>query len=94
MKDTFLSALLEGFADQVADKVYDRLQGSSLAPAGAGVHPRLLDVEQAAVYIGRSKSGVYHLIHTEALPVVHSDRRVFIDVRDLDRWIYMNKYGG
>ena len=44
-------------------------------------------MEQAATYLGRSKASVQHLISDGASPVVRHDRRVFLDVRDLDRWI-------
>jgi excisionase family DNA binding protein len=58
------------------------------------VRPRLLTVEQAAVYIGRTKDAVHHMIASSKLPTVRSDRRVFIDMRDLDSWIEENKQRG
>ena len=52
---------------------------------------RLLTVEEAAAYLGRTKEAVQHLIAAAKLPVVKSDRRVFLDIRDLDIWIEQNK---
>ena len=75
-----------GFAECVAAKVVERTQES-----GAPVRPRLLSVEQAAIYIGRTTEAVQHMIASGKLPTVRSDRRVFIDVRDLDAWIEDNK---
>jgi excisionase family DNA binding protein len=51
-------------------------------------------VAEAAEYIGRSKSSVQHMITSGALPVVRSDRRVFLDRLDLDGWIDQNKQAG
>ena len=79
-------ALIDALAERVAVKVAERTQ-SGLAP----VKPRLLTVDQAAVYIGRTKEAVQHMISSSKLPAVRSDRRVFVDVLDLDRWIEDNK---
>ena len=88
-----MDAILDGFAELVASKLNDRLSsdsGSAGARKGA-VRPRLLDVDQAALYIGRSKHSVYRMISDGLLPTVRADRRVFLDVRDLDTWIEANK---
>ena len=58
---------------------------------GAAETKRLLTVEQAAQYLGRTELAVYQLISHKKLPTVRTDRRVMIDVRDLDRWIEENK---
>jgi len=52
---------------------------------------RLLSVDQAAVYLGRTPRAVRHMIQQGALPTVRHDRRVMLDVRDLDQWIEQNK---
>lgn len=57
---------------------------SSIKPARG---PRLLNVKQAAEYLGRTESAVRQLIHKKVLPVVRFDRAIRIDVRDLDRLI-------
>ncbi len=59
--------------------------------SGAGVRPRLLTVEQAATYVGRSEDAVRHMIHAGKIPMVRADRRFYLDVEDLNRWIESNK---
>ena len=56
------------------------------------VTPMLLNVKEAAVYIGRSEQAVQHLIFQKEVPVVRVGRRVHLDRRDLDVWIEKNKY--
>ena len=83
-----MTALMDALAKRVADEVCSRLSEGS---TGATVKPRLMTVEQGATYLGRSKEAVEHMIAGGKLPTVRSDRRVFLDVRDLDRWIEQNK---
>ena len=56
------------------------------------VHPALLSVKEAAVYLGRSEQAVQHLVFEKELPVVRVGRRVHLDKKDLDSWIEKNKY--
>jgi excisionase family DNA binding protein len=91
MLPTFdMEPLVEALAERVASKLAGRL-GS---PGAAGVQPRLLTVEQAAAYLSRSKDAVQHLVASGKLATVRGDRRVFLDVRDLDAWIEQNKQAG
>jgi excisionase family DNA binding protein len=83
--DANFDSLLDAFSDLIAAKLGARLAGS--AREGGKVQKRLLSVEEAAVYLGRSKEAVQHMIASGKLPVVKSDRRVFLDVKDLDQWI-------
>src|SRR5215813_12822651 len=86
---------LDALIERVAEKVTARLQNEDQAGSVNGeVHPRLLTVEQAAVYIGRTRDAIQHMIASCKLPTVRSDRRVFIDMRDLDAWIEENKQRG
>jgi excisionase family DNA binding protein len=90
MQDGFnFDSLIDALAERVAVKVSERAQQGA-----APVKPRLLTVDQAAVYIGRTKEAVQHLISNSKLPSVRSDRRVFVDVLDLDAWIEDNKRRG
>jgi excisionase family DNA binding protein len=84
-----LEALFDAFADVVADKVIEKLAGNAAAPARSP--RRLLPVDEAAMLLGRTPQAVYHLIGQGKLPAVRSDRRVFVDSRDLDRFIEGNK---
>lgn len=51
------------------------------------VRPELLNVKQAAIYLGRTEQSVQHLIFQKDLPVVRAGRRVHLHRRDLDDWI-------
>lgn len=86
-----LDALIDALAERVAAKVRAELGAGGLS---AAVGPRLLTVEQAAGYLGRSKEGVEHMVASAKIPTVRIDRRVFIDVRDLDRLIDDSKVTG
>ena len=82
---------LDQVLDALADKVAARLRESPTSNPSAGIKPRLLTVDQAAMYIGRSKDAVQHMIASGKMPTVRADRRVFLDVCDLDDWIEQNK---
>jgi excisionase family DNA binding protein len=82
-----MDALMDALAERVAAKVRAELASDGAAT----VRPRLLTVEQGATYLGRSKEAVEHIIASGKLPSVRSDRRVFLDIRDLERWIEENK---
>jgi len=85
--DMTLNAVIDVLAERLAARM-----GLGLAQnGGPGVRPRLFSVEEAAVYLGRSKEAVEHMVGAGKLAVVRADRRVFLDVRDLDRWIEANK---
>jgi excisionase family DNA binding protein len=77
---------LEALADRVAAKLGLRLESPS-----AQIAPRLLTVAQAAVYIGRTKASVQHMVGAGILKAVRSDGRVFLDRGDLDEWIEQHK---
>jgi excisionase family DNA binding protein len=52
---------------------------------------RLFNTEEAADFLGRTKEAVQHLIAAGKIPTVRSDRRVFLDREDLERWIQSGK---
>ena len=83
-----IDGLLDALAEKVASKVRGELEQNG---SDTGVRPRLLTVEQAATYLGRTKASVQHMVSDGSLPTVRSDRRVFLDVLDLDRWITQHK---
>jgi excisionase family DNA binding protein len=82
--------LLDSMAELIAEKVAKRITSSNSGP----VQPRLLTVDQAATFLGRTKEAVQHMIASGKLAIVKSDRRVFLDVRDLEVWIEANKQEG
>jgi len=76
--------LLETLAEKLATK---------LAQDPGRLAPRLMTVDQAAVYLGRTREAVQHLVGSGKVPTVRADRRVFLDRNDLDKWIDDNKTG-
>jgi excisionase family DNA binding protein len=76
--------LLEILAEKLA---------SRLSQEPNRLYPRLMTVDQAAVYLGRTREAVQHLVSSGKVPTVRADRRVFLDRNDLDRWIDENKTG-
>jgi hypothetical protein len=52
---------------------------------------RLLDVEKAALYLGRTEEAMQHMIATGKVSTVRIDRRVFLDIRELDALIDNHK---
>jgi len=51
----------------------------------------LLTIKEAAVYLGRSVCGVRELIWAGKLPYVRFDRRIHLDINDLEKFIEENK---
>jgi excisionase family DNA binding protein len=84
-----IDILLNAFTELIAAKVGALLGGAG--GEGGKIRPRLLTVEEAATYLGRSKEAVQHMIACGKLPTVRSDRRVFLDRNDLDQWIEQSK---
>ena len=84
-----LDIILNAFSDLLAGKVAERLASSGRE--GGKIRKRLLTVEDAAMYLGRTKEAVQHLVAAGKLPTVKSDRRVFLDIKDLDQWIEQSK---
>ncbi len=78
----------EKFIAALAPAVAARMQNGTAH--AATVTPRLLSIDQAATYLGRSKTSVQHLVAQRRIPVVREGRRVFLDVRELDSWITSN----
>lgn len=75
--------------DAIAAGVVEKLK--PLLDEIVGVKPRLLTVEQAGVYIGRTPNAVRLLLCRNAFPAVKADGRTMLDVQDLDRWIQQSK---
>jgi excisionase family DNA binding protein len=78
--DTLLEILVEKLANRLTQEP-------------GRLYPRLLTIDQAAVYLGRSPEAMQHLVASGKVPAVRADRRVFLDRTDLDKWIDDNKTG-
>jgi excisionase family DNA binding protein len=83
-----LDTLVDAMASKIAEKVTQGLSSTCTS----SITPRLLSIEEAARYLGRTKDSMQHLIAAGAIRTVRSDRRVFLDIRDLDTWIDQNKH--
>ena len=84
MRELTFDRLLEMLAEKLATK---------LLKEPGRLYPRLMTVEQAANYLGRTLEATQHLASSGKIPTVRSDRRVFLDRIDLDKWIEDNKVG-
>ena len=82
-----IDGLMDALADRIAAKVVHQLSENG---ATKPLRTRLLSVEDAGVYLGRTKEAVQHMIANGTLPVVRDGRRVFLDIGELDRWIEAN----
>lgn len=88
--DSTLDTLVQVIAEQVAARVKAELK--DIVDGSPRINPVLLNVKEAAAYLGRSEQAIQHLIFQRDLPVVRVGRRVHLDRRDLDAWIEKNKY--
>lgn len=52
---------------------------------------RLYNLKEAAEYLGRSVWSMRELYWKGALPAVRDGRRIYFDIKDLDRYIESNK---
>ena len=54
---------------------------------------RLLTLQQAAVYLGRSPHTVREMVYGHVFPVIQQGERskMWLDIQDLDKWIDDNK---
>lgn len=84
--DFRIDELIDLLAERLAKRFETRLNDPSPT-----VRPRLLPVGQAASYLGRTEDSIRHLIASGRLPVVRTDKRVFLDRQDLDDWIQDHK---
>ena len=48
---------------------------------------RLLTVKEASVYLGMTIPAIRERIWNGQIPIVRPDRRMFLDIHDLDKWI-------
>jgi excisionase family DNA binding protein len=74
---------LDLLADAIAARVAARLNKSG--------EPRLMSVDEAAAYIGRSPKALRHMIGGGTIPAVRECSRVHLDRADPDQWIELRK---
>jgi excisionase family DNA binding protein len=84
---------LEAVIDALAERIATKMEaGNRFGASNPG--KRLLTTEEAAEFLGRTKEAMQHLAISGKIPTVRSDRRVFFDIHDLERWISQNKEAG
>jgi excisionase family DNA binding protein len=75
----------DAMIDAIAEAVAERLEKMSVT------RQRLLPLERAAEYLGMSENQVLNLISEGRLKPSRVDRRIRIDVRELDRLVEETK---
>ena len=76
------------FIDAVAEAVFERVKHL------VGERQRLMDVEDAARYLGMTVHALRHKVSAGEIPVLSLDSKNRFDVRDLDRMIDHGKRRG
>ncbi len=71
--------------DTIAEAVVDRLRSSAI------LTPRLLNVSQAATYLGLTTDALKAKVHMGRIPTVELDKKLRFDRLDLDRIIDQSK---
>jgi excisionase family DNA binding protein len=84
---------LESIIDMVADRIAARIESRNSSRSSVE-SKRLLTTDEAAIFLGRTRDSIQHMMASGKIPTVRSDRRVFFDVRDLERFIDQNKEAG
>jgi len=82
-----LDSIIDDITKRIVAGVSDQLRRDGSSPS---VSPRLMNVADAAVYLGRTKQAVQHMVQQRRIPFVRDGHRVFLDVNQLDRWILDN----
>ena len=89
--DATLNILVQAISEQVAANVKKEL-AEQFSQQARHVQPKLLNVKDAGVYLGRTEQSIQSMIYRKELAVVRVGRRVHLDRFDLDTWIEKNKY--
>jgi excisionase family DNA binding protein len=56
-------------------------------PAQSTIAPRLLDIQQVAVYLGLSVHTVYKFVSQRKIPHIKIGKLLKFDCQEIDRWI-------
>ena len=78
---------LDPIADFIAVRVVERVAALTMAR-------RVLTLEQATEYTGVGIDGLKAAIATGELPRIDLDRRIRLDILDIDQWLRKNKTRG
>lgn len=80
----FNQNFIERIVQAIVARLLPHLQNGN---APKTTQKRLLTVKEAAAYLGRSESAVYHLVSRREIPVVRHGRNLRLDVKSLDAWV-------
>lgn len=86
-----MTSIAEQFFDELAARVAAKVVAELRAVPVPARRSRLLGIPEAAIYMGRSTKAVRHLLKSGVLRNASPDRRVQIDIRDLDILIANSK---
>ena len=79
---------------EVVMEVLAEKLATQLSREPSRLYPRLMTIDQAAVYLGSTREVMRRLVGPGNVPTVQIDGRVFLDRLDLDRWIERHKVSG
>lgn len=77
------TSIIDALADAVSQRVVAQLGGRR----STEIFPRLMNVPQAARYLGLTTQAIYHMVHQGKIPFKKIGTRVFLDRWELDAWI-------
>jgi excisionase family DNA binding protein len=77
--DKFIQQLAQALAARIVPQI------QNVNPAKQ--YPRLMTVTQAAAYLGRSQSALFHLVARREIPCIKHGRNLRFDRVELDKWI-------
>lgn len=52
---------------------------------------RLFNIEEAAIYLGRTSCALREMLWAGKLPYVKDGKRILLDIHDMDIWIERSK---
>jgi len=81
--------ILDGLAKMIASEVVKQMEATN-----EHKEARLMSVDAAAKYLGRTPAAVRHMIAKGSINCVRRDGRVQLDRSDLDTWVEMGKARG
>jgi len=79
------------FIDQLAQALTARIAPQIQNNNPGKMYPRLMNVKQAAAYLGRSESALFHLVARREIPCIKHGRNLRFDRLELDKWIERDK---
>ena len=79
----------EAFAQVIEQAVLDALKRALNVSDVSG--RRLVTAKQAALYLCLSEREIYNMVSNREIRGVRHGRRLMLDIRDLERWIDVNK---